>query len=84
MYIWLNDFSRLPHIALVFLWLCYEYEMSIRNHFMELASQSLIDDLRDMCVCVCKHILYNYILYSFILEKSEYGNVKAPHENVKI
>ena len=28
--------------------------MSIRNHFMELASQSLIDDLRDMCVCVCE------------------------------
>lgn len=53
--------KRLPFI---FLWLCYEYEMSIRNHFMELASQSLIDDLRDMCVC--KHILYNYVYTIFI------------------
>ena len=39
-----------PNVCLSLLWLCYEYEMSIRNHFMELASQSLIDDLRDMCV----------------------------------
>ena len=51
--------------------------MSIRNHFMELASQSLIDDLRDMCVCVNTYYISMYILYSFILEKSEYGNVKS-------
>ena len=83
MYIWLNDFSRLPHIALVFLWLCYEYEMSIRNHFMELASQSLIDDLRDMCVCVNTYYIIIYYIHSFWRSQNMEMS-KAPHENVKI